>query len=257
MSPASLNRPNSTSGSLAAQFLRPGGRKLPFYTDLHTARTVGRSNGWLGSRRAPLVAQPHGDSWEGEVFFLLDAPISETGLFGEAVSSVVEKFHSAKSQSAALNPLMPRRITGTPQTPPPPPLSRERSLPRKEPTSRSYAPSLPPQLFELEQPDRPSTSAPPSLPWPSGQDEESVPRNLKRQGQTVQTFLPTSNTLYSPPGVIRLLLVAPFWPSQMWFSELIPLLYRPPWEIPIRQDLLSQLQGKIWHPQPEIWNLWV
>ncbi len=37
----------------------------------------------------------------------------------------------------------------------------------------------------------------------------------------------------------RLLLVAPFWPSQKWFSKLIPLLYRPPWEIPIRQNLLS------------------
>ncbi len=53
------------------------------------------------------------------------------------------------------------------------------------------------------------------------------------------------------------LLVALFWPSQTWFSELIPLLYQPPSEIPIRQDLLSQLQGKIWHPQPDIWKLWV
>ncbi len=25
----------------------------------------------------------------------------------------------------------------------------------------------------------------------------------------------------------------------------------------IRRDLLSQLQGKIWHPQPELWKLWV
>ncbi len=55
----------------------------------------------------------------------------------------------------------------------------------------------------------------------------------------------------------RLLLIAPFWPSQTWFSELTPHLYRPPWEIPIRRDLLSQLQGKIWHPQPELWKLWV
>ncbi len=54
-----------------------------------------------------------------------------------------------------------------------------------------------------------------------------------------------------------LLLIALFWPSQTWFSELTPLLYRPPWEIPIRRDLLSQLQGKIWHPQPELWKLWV
>ncbi len=55
----------------------------------------------------------------------------------------------------------------------------------------------------------------------------------------------------------RLLLIAPFWPSQTWFSELTPLLHRPPWEIPIRRDLLSQPQGKIWHPQPELWKLWV
>ncbi len=55
----------------------------------------------------------------------------------------------------------------------------------------------------------------------------------------------------------RLLLIAPFWPSQTWFSELTPLLYRSPWEIPIRWDLLSQLQGKTWHPLPELWKLWV
>ncbi len=57
----------SQSSKLDERFLsgpisRPGRRKLPFYIDLHTACTVGRSNGWLGSRRVPLVAQPHGDS---------------------------------------------------------------------------------------------------------------------------------------------------------------------------------------------------
>lgn len=39
---------------------------------------------------------------EREKVFLLDAPISQSGLFGEAVNSVVEKFRAAKSQSAAL-----------------------------------------------------------------------------------------------------------------------------------------------------------
>ncbi len=42
----------------------------------------------------------------------------------------------------------------------------------------------------------------------------------------------------------RLLLIAPFWPSQIWFSALTTLLYRPPWEIPIRWDLLSQLRAR-------------
>ncbi len=56
---------------------------------------------------------------------------------------------------------------------------------------------------------------------------------------------------------VCLLLVAPFWPSQTWFSELVSLLEGDPWEIPIRKDLLCQLQGRIWHPRPEIWKLWV
>ncbi len=75
--------------------------------------------------------------------FLLDAPISQTGLFGEAVSSVVEKFLSAKSQSAALKQFMPRRMRDPSKTPSTS-MSRERSLPRKEPTCRSCALALPP-----------------------------------------------------------------------------------------------------------------
>ncbi len=37
---------------------------------------------------------------EKENVFLMDAPISQSGLFGEAVSAVVDKFRSAKTQSA-------------------------------------------------------------------------------------------------------------------------------------------------------------
>ncbi len=67
----------------------------------HTARAVGRS--MAGS----VAAERH--LWlnlteirEKEKVFLLDTPISQSGLFGEADSSVVEKFSSAKMQSAAL-----------------------------------------------------------------------------------------------------------------------------------------------------------
>ncbi len=56
---------------------------------------------------------------------------------------------------------------------------------------------------------------------------------------------------------VRLLLEAPFCPSQTWFSELVSLLEGDPLEIPVRKDLLCQLQGRIWHPRPEIWKLWV
>ncbi len=56
---------------------------------------------------------------------------------------------------------------------------------------------------------------------------------------------------------VRLLLVAPFWPGRVWFSDLISLLDGSPWEIPVRRDLLSQAEGMIFHPRPELWKLWV
>ncbi len=74
----------------------------------HTARAVGRS------MAASVAAERH--LWlnlteirEKENVFLMDAPISQSGLFGEAVSAVVDKFRSAKTQSAALKQFMPRR----------------------------------------------------------------------------------------------------------------------------------------------------
>ncbi len=102
----------------------------------HTARAVGRP--MAGS----VAAERH--LWlnlteisEKEEVFLLDAPISQSGLFGEAVSSVVEKFRSAKTQSTALKQFMPRRMRdhSTPSSS----LSREQSLPRKEPSGGSGA----------------------------------------------------------------------------------------------------------------------
>ncbi len=74
----------------------------------HTGHAVGRS--MAGS----VAAERH--LWlnlteirEKEKVFLLDAPISQSGLFGEAVSSVVDKLRSAKTQSAALKQFMLRR----------------------------------------------------------------------------------------------------------------------------------------------------
>ncbi len=56
---------------------------------------------------------------------------------------------------------------------------------------------------------------------------------------------------------VRLLLVAPFWPGRVWFSDLISLLDGSPWEIPVRRDLLSQAGCTLVHPHPELWRLWV
>ncbi len=155
----------------------------------HTARAVGRS--MAGS----VAAERH--LWlnlteirEKEKVFLLDAPISQSGLFGEAVSSVVEKFRSAKTQLTALKQFMPRRTRdhSTPSSS----LSREQSLPRKEPSSRSGAQAAHPppttvwgacgrpfprqqprRRVDLKRPSRPTGSAPPSqfLPFESGWGE--------------------------------------------------------------------------------------
>ncbi len=436
----------------------------------HTARAVGRTMVGL------VAAERH--LWMNlteirEKVFLLDAPISRSGLFGETVSSVVEKFRSAKTQSAALKQFMPRRTRdhSTPSS-----LTREQSLPRKEPSGgsgaqathpppttvwgacgRSFPRQRPHRGVDLKRPNRPAASAPPSRSWSSARNEESR-FTTTRWGQTAKAYLPASNALSSlksvtttPRGLVcrtsspsfflglavggrvrlspstvrpfavsgprvrghsrfspaangpraghlsvqhftlhqpkqgrrglsfvvegvsasrpsrhpisgmsslaqhsassiafhsrmgastggialgsphnsvwlhtsvwekspplrrgsadsikqrlqgfcsttrtfrpptdrsdrgntsvghrtrvlqpllpcslwvkvssaHLLLIVPFWPSQTWFSELIPLLYQSPWEITIRRDLLSQLQGKIWHPQPELWKLWV
>ncbi len=81
----------------------------------HTARAVGCS------MAASVAAERH--LWlnlteirEKEKVFLMDTPISQSGLFGEAVSAVVDKFRSAKT-SAALKQFMPRRARdfSTPQ----------------------------------------------------------------------------------------------------------------------------------------------
>lgn len=48
--------------------------------------------------------------------------------------------------------------------------------------------------------------------------------------------------------VISLLLVAPFWPAQVWFADLTFLLCGSPKEIPIRKDLLSQAGGTLFIP---------
>ncbi|XP_074481579.1 uncharacterized protein LOC141761839 [Sebastes fasciatus] len=58
-------------------------------------------------------------------------------------------------------------------------------------------------------------------------------------------------------GNNRLLLVAPNWPGRPWFPGMHRLLDGVPWCLPNRQDLLSQLGGRIWHPNPDRLQLWV
>ncbi len=114
----------------------------------------------------------------------MDAPISHSGLFGEAVSAVVDKFRSAKSQSAALNQFMPRRARdfSTPSSS----VSREQTPPRKEPPSggaqatrlppttvwgahgRSSSRQQPRKRVNMKRPNKPAASANPGRSWPPG-----------------------------------------------------------------------------------------
>ncbi len=157
-------------------------KKLRRATDLalratkHTARAVGRS------MAASMAAERH--LWlnlteirEKEKVFLMNAPISQSGLFGEAVSAVVDKFRSAKTQSAALKQFMPRRARdySTPSSS----VSREQPLPRREPPSggaqatrpypttvwgargRSSSRQQPRKRVNLKRPNKPAASANP------------------------------------------------------------------------------------------------
>ncbi|KAI2663536.1 Serine--tRNA ligase [Labeo rohita] len=55
----------------------------------------------------------------------------------------------------------------------------------------------------------------------------------------------------------QVLMVAPYWPNQTWFTDLTLLVSVRPWRIPLRRDLLSQGQGTNWHPHPDLWDLHV
>ncbi len=137
----------------------------------------------------------------------MDPPISQSGLFGEAVSAVVDKFRSAKTQSAALKQFMPRRARdySTPSSS----VSREQPLPRREPPSggtQATRPSpttvwgsfsssrqQPRKRVNLKRPNKPAASANPGRSWPPGRNEERR-FTVTGWGQTAEAFLPPPRT---------------------------------------------------------------
>ena len=57
-----------------------------------------------------------------------------------------------------------------------------------------------------------------------------------------------------------IILIAPLWPRQVWYPDLLDLLIAIPLKLPVREDLLSQDQGRLLHPDPGAlklvaWNL--
>src|SRR4029434_14520 len=55
---------------------------------------------------------------------------------------------------------------------------------------------------------------------------------------------------------LSLILIAPRWPGKHWLAEIIEMLYREPWQLPLHRDLLTQAKGEIFHPNPERLALW-
>lgn len=74
--------------------------------------------------------------------------------------------------------------------------------------------------------------------------------------------IPTANSLLQPllqrmkREKVILILVVPNWAHMIWFSNIPPLLHGTPLELPIRRDLLSQAQDKLFHPVPQGLKLW-
>ncbi len=73
-----------------------------------TARAIGRSMAAL------VAAERHlwltlSDMKDKDRVFLMDAPLAPSGLFGDAVNSVVDRYQEARKQAAAFQRFLPRR----------------------------------------------------------------------------------------------------------------------------------------------------
>lgn len=133
--------------------------------------------------------------------------ISQSGLFGEAVNSAVDKFRTAKTQSVAFKQFMPRRGC---EPPTPAPVPRDCFAHRKEASRRSdesrhpltrtvwgacgrpMPRQCPRRRIDLRQPAKPAASAS-QLPLSEGRD-----RPLKHICLPLRCS-PDQNLLYPPP----------------------------------------------------------
>lgn len=102
------------------------------------------------------------------------------------------------------------------------------------------------QWFSLSEPDSPLGQDALAHPWPDCLLYAFPPLPLLML--TLHRVIQSSHTV---------LLVAPFWPGRIWFPLILKLLNGEPWPLPQRADLLSQLEGSIWHPRPERLRLYL
>ena len=125
-------------------------RELRRATDLslratkETARAIGRSMAALVATERHLWLNL-ADIKDKDRSFLLDAPVDPSGLFGDAVNSVVERFQESKKQAEVFKKFLPRRVqlTGAAGREQPQPSSSSYRAQQKE----SVASRAPPQKY--------------------------------------------------------------------------------------------------------------
>ncbi len=135
----------------------------------------------LGQTMSTLVVQERhlwltlADMRESDKHRFLDSPISQAGLFGEAVEDFAQQFSAAQKQTEAFRHILPRRSAAV-STPPPaaaPPSARRRGRP---PAASTSAPARPQQQPAL----RPQRGAGRRRP---AQPASAPAKPVKRQGR--------------------------------------------------------------------------
>ncbi len=135
----------------------------------------------LGQTMSTLVVQERhlwltlADMREADKHRFLDSPISQAGLFGEAVEDFAQQFSAAQKQTEAFRHILPRRSAAV-STPPPaaaPPSARRRGRPPAASTSTPARPQQQPAL-------RPQCGAGRRRP---AQPASAPAKPVKRQGR--------------------------------------------------------------------------
>ncbi|KAI2665260.1 Transposon Ty3-G Gag-Pol polyprotein [Labeo rohita] len=159
-----------------------------------TARAIGRSMAAL------VAAERHlwltlSDMKEKDRVFLLDAPLSPAGLFGDAVNAVVDRYQEARKQAAAFQRFLPRRhpAHGAAATEQPRPST---SSSYREAQKQSVATRAPPHRERVVK--RSSRRG----PRPSGPDGSGPPRAAPSGGKRVAPQYSVSGSPLCPREIV-------------------------------------------------------
>ncbi|MGL5128313.1 MAG: hypothetical protein ACRC7D_09170, partial [Aeromonas popoffii] len=132
-----------------------------------TAQAIGRSMGALVATERHLWLNLSGIK-EKDKSVLLDAPLSDQGLFGNAVDTVVDRFQEAKRQATAFQNFLPRR-----------------SYPQGPAAQRQPQPSTTSALHRQQQKQSVATRTPPQRAWGSRPQSQKFSRQIKPDLRTV------------------------------------------------------------------------